>query len=669
MHTGATWRGLALTAVVLVCAAGLPVSAAEPKEPPARIPIREVPETFRGTIGAEATIRGVEPTLVSGLGVVTGLKGTGGGELDAAVMATMEREVAKNGIGRGAAGAVGALEGVTPQQFLRDPSVAVVIVEAAIAPGSPEGEAFDVYVRALPGSGVTSLEGGTLWTTDLRLGQATTFGGFKTRRIAEARGPVFINPFAEPGAEGTGQAAVMRTAGRVLGGGRVTAPLQMELSLDNASHARARSVVGAINSRFPRGARDDGPTARGRGGAKHDGIAIRPEKDLEAPVGSQSIALRVPYEYRERAADFLQLVRFMRIDTAFPEEWAKRYVDALKASPEYATEIGWCLKALGKTSVPFLAPMYEYPELAPRMAALEAGAFLGDPRVVGPLVELAKAGPTLIRTRSIELLGEMPANPVINLALRELVGVSELDVRVAAYEGLVKRHDPAITRRAIGPDPTRPKFVLDVAPIGEPLIYVTQQGMPRVAILGARESVTGEPGGTAKKRTGLMVTRPVLVTAWQDRFMMTGEEGTSDLRVMYRDGRGEQAITTTAPSQVGDLIAMLAQKQTPEDPRPGLDLSYSEIVGLLYEMSKGGAVAAGFTTEEDRLRASIYEASRSLALTDRPETDDASRGPRDVFEPQRPPSVGAVGEGDGGKGKGPRVIPITPGPGKEKKPE
>jgi hypothetical protein len=645
------------------------VGSVQAAEPTQATPTRDIPEIFRGTIGAEATISGVEPVLVSGLGVVTGLAGTGGGEMDQSLMATMVRELARNGVGRGSSGASGALEGMTPEQFLRDPRTAVVLVEAAIAPGSPAGQPFDVFVRSLPGASVTSLEGGTLWTTELRLGPAAVFGQAKTRIIAEAYGPVYLNPFSEQGAVNkAGQPAVMRTSGRVLGGGRVTTPLQMNLVLDNASHARARSVVNAINSRFPRGPIDNEMTAMGRGSTRNS--SLDPDK-AGTPTGGQSVALRVPFEYRERAAEFLQMVRFLRVDPAFPEEWAKRYADALKTQPEYAEELGWSLKALGRPAIPFLVPMYEFPELAPKLAALDAGAFLGDPRVVPYLLELAKTAPTSIRTRAIGLLGGMPSNPSINLALRELVAGNETEVRIAAYEALVNRGDPTLDRRIIGAgESRRAKFALDTVALGEPLIYVTQQGLPRMAILGAKAGETsGEidpvSGGVRSRRSaGLAVNRPVLLSAWQDRFMMTAEDASADLRVFYRPYRGGPAITMNAPADLGELVAVLAQKTTPEDPRPGLDLSYSEVVGLVYEMTKQGAVSAGFTTEEDRLRASIFEASRSTNLTDRPESSDAAT-PQGVFEPPSPsPGEAAPAPGEPSR---PRIVPIGPGTGKKPK--
>src|SRR5690606_8363589 len=117
---------------------------------------------LRGTIGAECSVNGIQPTLVSGLGFVVGLNGTGGLALDAAVAATMERELGLRGISRGGNGTSGtAIDGLSPRELLRDPNTAVVTVFAAIPPGAPKGATFDVYVRAL---NATSLEGGTLWT-------------------------------------------------------------------------------------------------------------------------------------------------------------------------------------------------------------------------------------------------------------------------------------------------------------------------------------------------------------------------------------------------------------------------------------------------------------------------------------------------------------------------
>ena len=232
-------------------------------EPVTVQPARDIPTLLRGTVGAEASFSGVEPVLVSGYGLVVGLNGTGGDVLPDSIRTTMEREMGLLGIGKAGDYRGTAIDGVTPQQLLRDKSVAVVLVQAAIPPGSPAGANFDCYVRAINAS---SLEGGNLWTTELRIGDASTFGQVQTRGLARARGPVFINPFSEPGREDTG---VSRLVGRVLDGGVVTNPLQIGMTLNTPSFQLVRSVTSAINSRFPEQPGDGGPVARGQIGRAH----------------------------------------------------------------------------------------------------------------------------------------------------------------------------------------------------------------------------------------------------------------------------------------------------------------------------------------------------------------------------------------------------------------
>lgn len=608
-------------------------------------PLRDVPNVMRGIIGAEADIRGIEPVLVSGLGVVVGLNGTGGGELPVQVQATMERELSKGGIGKGGAVANTELGGVSPQQFLRSPDVAVVIVQAAIPPGAPKGAPFDVFVRTLPGSSVTSLEGGTLWTTELRLGQAAVFGAVKTRRIAEARGSVFINPFSAPSVGPDGGAQLTRTIGRVLGGGRVTEPLKMEIALDNDSHARARSIVSAINSRFPPGPDDEGAIARGRGssGAKENLY--------------QSIALTVPHNYRDKPADFLQLIRSLRVDSSFPQEYAKTYVEELKNQPGLSNQLSWMLQAVGKPAVPFLASMYDYPEFGPRMAALEAGAKLGDQRAVSPLIDLAKSGPPGLKTQAIKLLGEMPANPSINLALRELLSQKDLDVRIAAYEGLRARGDAIIQTITVGSDPSRPKFSLDLVPEGEGMIYVTQQGQARVVVFGASETGVAGASGRRTKHSSLRLNRPLVVRAWDDRLMLAAETPTTPLRLYYREPRSGQVTQTGVSEDLIELILFMTRRASSDDPAPGLGFGYSDVVGALYEMSKQGGIPATFATEDDRLRAEIFEASRSTSLADRPEGDTPAADQLMVFkELEATPAPKAEKPTNG---KTTRVVPLT----------
>ncbi|GMV27401.1 MAG: hypothetical protein AMXMBFR58_34320 [Phycisphaerae bacterium] len=603
--------------------------------------VRDVPSVLRGTIGAEAEIIGTRPIVVSGYGLVVGLNGTGGGILNERVAATMEREMVKNGISKATdyPQQWARLQGKTPRQLLRDPDVAVVIVQAAIAPGSPDGSRFDVYVRAL---NATSLEGGMLWTTDLTIGDATPLGGFKTRNIAIANGPVFLNPFAEPGKEASG---ISRTIGRVLEGGIVTQPLQMIIQMDNVSFDRARAIAGAINTRFPESPGDDGPAARGKTGG-----------NITSGEGGR-IALAVPGAWRNKPSDFLNLVRTLQIDQLYPEEYARRYVDSLQKEPSLANELSWCLEAIGPKAIPFLWDLYEADEIVPRMAALRAGARLDDARAAEPLSALARNATGIVRTESIELLALIDAGPTIDMTLRELTMEDELTVRASAYEALARRAEEVQLNRLlfrqrerISTDPraiplppshleelarlefsggtvqgisrevVEGKFILDIVPYGKPMVYITQQGRPRIVIFGDNPTLRSS----------------MLVSTWSDRLMIDGDSANNRVRIYYRDVRDEHVTTHTMKPGLVDFIRFLAHEPTPSDPHPGLGLSYSEVVGALYAVHQAKGMDAAFTTERDKLLAQILEAQAGTELAERPEGEADRQRLQEFKQPDKP---------------------------------
>jgi hypothetical protein len=620
---------------------------------------RDVPGALRGTIGAEASIRGLSPLLVSGIGFVVGLDGTGGLPMPEEYAATMERQMGLGGVGRANDFGGTAFDGKSPRQLLSDPNTAVVIVQAAVPPGAREGSSFDVYVRAV---NATSLEGGRLFTTELRPGPPSAFGADTTLPIGVAKGPIFINPFADPGSSTDG---VTRDVGRILDGGIVNEDLQIELILDNPSHERARRITSAINSRFPERTGDNGPIARGR--------------------NDTLVRVRVPRRFEDRPGEFLQLIRHLQIDRTYPELYARRYAQTMSAQPYLADEMGWCLEALGEQAKPFLRDLYEHPEAAPRLAALRAGVGLGDPRAAPFLKEIASNGPDALRTDAIELLSRLDAGPSIDQSLKGLLASKELSIRIAAYEALAGRAVDAQRRRLMrmvegqtGPGSLRltrtkldamarmslprgtiqgvsreliaGKFFLDRVPYGDPLVYVTQQGEPRIVLFGE----------------DLRLTKPSLVTAWENRLMLSADSESDPIRLYYRDRRTGRVIVQEADDRLPELIEMLAREQTADDPRTGLGLSYAETVGALYNMYNDGGFTAAFSTERDRLLAQLISSSKKEEITVRPATP-GSEERLVVFDSPRLQTPGQQRE------NAPRrnglLVPLTPPPAEGEEPD
>ncbi len=624
---------------------------------------RTIPEPLRGTIGSMAQSTAGEPILISGFGLVVGLNGTGGGLLDERISSTLERQMALQGIGTVTTDSDGTslIDPVlrrpkTPAEILRDKHVAVVLVQAVVPRGAPEHYTFDVYVQAM---NATSLEGGRLWTTDLRLGPPGVFGGVQTKRFAQARGDIFINPFEDPAAASGADA---RTVGRVLAGGVVTDPMGIRLTLDVPSHSRARTIVHAINSRFPMGINDIVSTAVG-----HD---------------DSIILLHIPWAYQSRPNEFIRIVEHLPIDLTYPQELSLRYIDAMHRYPELLDDMTWCLVAVGDQAVPFLRDVYGDPNPEIRLAALRAGAMLGDVRAGPPLIDLATAGSAREQTDAISLLGELDGSPRIDIVLRDLISSDSLTIRTAAYEALAKRAQRHEYARLLSIEANRPsqsgmartpaelaliaklrippssmqgivrvtvpgKFVLDVVPYGKPLVYVSQQGTPRIVLFGKN----------------LQLRRPMLASAWDDRLMIIADSPAEQPRLRYEDYRtGRVTIHEVSPN-LPDLILSMAKDPEPEDDTPGLGMTYSEVVGALFALYKSGSTTAAFATETDRLMAELVEAARAGRVLERPETlADKKHQPA--------PEEGVVVDASYLKAERdskPRVVPLAPREPKKKK--
>lgn len=596
--------------------------------------IRDIPSALRGTIGAEASITGTEQTLVSGIGFVVGLNGTGGLTIPEQYAAHLERMMGLNGVTIANEQSNSLIARKSPSELLLDRNTAAVIVQAAIPAGAREGETFDIYVRAI---NATSLEGGQLWTTEMRIGPPSAFGDPQARIIAKSKGPIFLNPFAEPGGQFDG---ITRDVGRILDGGTITFPTKIEIILDNPSHQRARQITSAINTAFPASRTDREPTARGK------------DESL--------ILVQIPQRYIERRDEFIDLLAHITIDQAYPEIYARRYAQTLKSAPYLAGDMSMCLEALGERSIPFLSDLYDHPEAAPRLAALRAGAALGDSRVVKHLRVMALQEGSSFRTDAMHLMSTIDESLLVDTTLRDLLDSPELAIRIEAYESLMERalrvrkarineilrtnsqgirtsqtQVDILSRVWVPMDPIRGvgrtlvdgKFFLDIVPFGEPLIYITQQKEPRIVLFGE----------------DLLLQKPLMASAWSDRLMLVADDANSPIRMYYRNDATRSTLTMQeVPEMLPDLIRLFAHTPTPEDPRPGLSMSYSQVVGALYQIYDDRGVQAAFATEEDRLLANLLSSIKTDEVAMRPESDNADT----VLVPMDDPSSPVVGQNE-----------------------
>ncbi|MFO1011395.1 MAG: flagellar basal body P-ring protein FlgI [Planctomycetota bacterium] len=198
------------------------------------------PERLAMPIGSVTTVRGQEDNSVMGIGLVTGLAGTGDSieasrQLLANLLLTRNIKV--------------------DLQQISSKNIAIVQVEAVLPAGIKPGQKVDVTVSAIGDS--TSLQGGSLTLTEL----TDITGRFV---YATASGPVTIGGFS---AEGQGASAKKNhtTVGTLPQGGKCEREVPTRLATEHSfvyldlrsgqeSLANVVNVVEAINAMFPKAA-------------------------------------------------------------------------------------------------------------------------------------------------------------------------------------------------------------------------------------------------------------------------------------------------------------------------------------------------------------------------------------------------------------------------------
>lgn len=565
-----------LTAFLPACST-IEEGTPRPTSTSATIPLN-VPPIMRNTVAAEAVMLGFDDVVARGYGLVVGLNGTGDTTQPDPVRAHMSMEMQRMGVGSERHDL-----NISPERMLSSPDTAVVLVEAVIPPGAPKGSIFDVRVSTLPGSDATSLEGGRLYTTQLRPalrpGLPPT-GSRQAAPIAVARGRIFTNPFAEPGE--VVNSVINRRVGRILGGGATIRPMPLKLRLATPSHNGAMRLEQAINHHFPQEPGQRYPTAHAQ--------------------SDEMIEITVPPSYRDRTREFVNLVQHTTTNLTGVERWIQVVNRLAVENPADCEHASWRWQAFGTRALPAIKELYAHPDERPRLAALRAGARLDDPLVIPHLLEVARLGSPAARVDAIELLADMRAQPRIDAALRELADDDNVTVRLAAYEALVERRNRFFVDREVVDD----KFLIDVVASDKPLVYVTQQDEPRIVIFGP----------------DLSIDLPVTVSAWSNRFMMRGDPGETKVDVRYQDLRTGDEGVYEVDLAVPEFLRFLGHQTTIESPTPGLGLTYSETVGLLHRILQEGYIDAPFVAEQDRLLAQIIDRERSMSAEERPEFSD-----------------------------------------------
>lgn len=424
---------------------------------------------------------------VTGVGLMTGLDGTGGptppGDARTTIIERLKRAKVEN-----------------PADIVDSRDSAIVIVTAVVRPGIRRGELVDVEITLPQGSKAKNLRGGVLQDTPLATystqGQVRDFlkqhevgtAGEGNRllrghEVVLARGPI------QAALTGTGDGSAASDQplkrGYVWKGGKLLDGRAMYLVLkaDQQRYRVAEQVATRLNETFHAGE---------SAGTK---VASARHKDL--------VAVAVPPRYRLNRPHYMRVVWAVPMATpADPARYAQEWEVKLN-QPETALAAAIRLEALGQPGYPALkaALASEYPLV--RFAAAEALAYQGQTAAAETLQKITSEHPAL---QAYALTALAALDDALGMSkLEELLAAKEPELRYGAFRAL-READP--TNELIRGEWAKRSFVLhEVKVPGPELVHLLREGRAEVVLFGEGPKLVppfsaAGPNVTVTARTG-----------------------------------------------------------------------------------------------------------------------------------------------------------------------
>lgn len=483
------------------------------------------------TIGSLANVLEPEPMAVEGYGLVGGLKGTGSAECPPAIRAYLTREILRQLPSRGA---------LDVEKYISGLDTAAVHVEAVIPKLAFQNEYVDVKITALPSTQTTSLEGGGLFPTEMKL--PGNFG-VQTRVLADAEGPFFIDKLSDPRAD-------TRT-GYILAGGKVLDEHKIAILLDQRDFRLTNTIRNLINGRF------GATTAR----------AVQPGR----------IDVLVPAQYRLRRQRFIAMVRamFLAQEAGTTAERITMLVRRLTSS-EYRYDSEVALEAIGNQSVGELGTLLDSPDEAVRLSAARCLLNLGNDRGLDILRQIAMDKGSSRRIEALESVGAAARRDDVAAIARRLLRDEDFQVRLAAYEHLRRLDDVTIAQQFVG----RNFYLEQVTRTNRKAIFVSRSGQPRIVLFGAPINCNDN----------------IFVQSPEEDITVNASTGQNHVTLLRKHPKRPGVVAQARSSfKLNDVIKALCEEPPKEgDSTGGLGVSYADVIVLLKQMCDKGAVDAEF---------------------------------------------------------------------------
>jgi hypothetical protein len=397
------------------------------------------------------SVQGNTVITLRGVGLVTGLNGTGGDPSPSALRTQLQNEMSR-------------LDVPNAKRILASQDTALVVVTAYLPAMVRKGQRFDVRVAIPPQAKATSLKGGYLLETRLFEEQNVEGrGALKGHEYAVAGGAILTN-LGVKGSPEERQGELMY--GTIPGGAvsKTERDLSIVLRREKKGFRNSKRIADAVSERFNR---------YNNFGQKIP-CAVAKQDDL--------ISLKVHPQYINNFPRYQAVIRSI----AFNESEVARRIRIERLArdimdPDKAQTAALQLEAIGDSGIPFLKDALESTDFEVKFQAAQSLAYLGDGSGISILNEAARDQPAFRVYSFVAMSVIDDADAVI--ALRELMNSDSMETRYGAFRALkeLDPNDPWLRPVEFGS-----RFRLHVIDVtSEPMVHVTRRRSPEVIVFGA----------------------------------------------------------------------------------------------------------------------------------------------------------------------------------------
>jgi len=401
-------------------------------------------------LGQYVTVSGLNMILLEGVGLVTGLDGTGGdpppSQYRTALLKDMQRRDIPN-----------------RNSIIRSPSTALVIVRAYLPPLVQPGDHFDIEVRLPEGSETTSLNGG--WLLECRLSERAVVAGrgvIDGKERARASGPILVSL-------GEGKSSSLLRRGRVIGGGVGMESRDMRLYMkeDVRSVRNATRISSRIGTRF----------------FNYDSYGHR--EPLAKAKSDKRIILKIHPAYKENFPRYVQVIQNISFrETEVEQQVRVERLEEELMIPEKAELAAIQLEAIGPETIPKLKKGLKADTLESQFHAAVALAYLGETAGLKVLYEAAKDEPAF-RVFAMAAMSTIDDGET-HYYFSQLMNEELMETRYGAFRGLttVNKNDPLVRGETLNDQCQL--HVIDVP--GKPMIHLTHHQKAEIVIFGSKQT-------------------------------------------------------------------------------------------------------------------------------------------------------------------------------------